>query len=76
MDAKDKEYFLKHHVLPQYEHLKGIEKAMPVIRKILGISPNGQMPDNFIGRTMQGFIEANREKAVREGRPDINSTLE
>ena len=75
MDDK-KDYPPASGILPQYVHLRSIELAMPEIRKLLGISPHGQMPDNFIGRTMQGFIEANREKVLRESKSDINAPIE
>lgn len=76
MDVKDDDYPPKSGILPQYAHLRGLEQNMPVIRQILGISPDGNMPNNFIGRTMQRFIETNRKKAVCESGFDINSPIE
>lgn len=72
----DKEDPNRPGILPQYAHLKSFEQAMPVIRKILGIAPDGPMPDNFIGRTMQTFIDANSKKTLCESEPDINKTPE
>ncbi len=76
MDVKDDDYPPKSGILPQYAHLRGLEQNMPVIRKILGISPNGNMPNNFIGRTMQRFIEINSQKTLRESGEVSNKTLE
>lgn len=63
-------------LLPQYAHLTGIDKAMPVIRQLLGVPANGAMPDNFIGRTMQRFIEVNRQEALRKGVTYQHETVE
>lgn len=74
--GKDKDDYVKPEPMPQYAHLKSYELAMPVIRKLLGVSEHGRMPDNFIGRTMQIFIDANREKTLREGIIIEHETLE
>lgn len=73
---ENEQYLPKSGILPQYAHLRGIEENMPVIRKILGISAHGQMPDNFIGRAMQRFIEENSKKALRESTTNNHSIIE
>lgn len=60
----DKDYPPKSGILPQYAHLKGIEECMPIIRKLLGLSEYGQLPDNALGRTLQRFIDNDRKNAV------------
>lgn len=57
---KDKDYPPKSGVLPQYAHLKSMQDAMPVIRKLLGLSEYGQIPTNTaIGRAMQRIVDNN-----------------
>lgn len=63
-------------ILPEYAHLRSFEEGMPVIRKILGVSEHGGMPDNFIGKAMQTFINANREEALRKSRVNSNKIIE
>ncbi len=66
----DKDYPPKNGILPQYAHLRGIEENMPVIRKLLGMPEHGQLPDNFIGRAVQRFIDGSRTSILPEGQVD------
>jgi hypothetical protein len=62
----DKDYPPKSGILPQYAHLKGMAENMPVIRKLLGLSEYGRIPtDTALGRTLQRFVENDREDVVR-----------
>lgn len=72
----DTDYPPKSGLLPQYAHLKGMAENMPVIRKLLGLSEYGRLPDTSIGRALQRFVENDRPDAVCEGRADINPPLE
>ena len=63
-------------ILKQYAHLKGMALAMPVIRKLLGLSEYGKLPDTGIGRALQRIIEHNSQDDVREGRTYQHETLE
>lgn len=72
----DDDYPPKSGMLPQYAHLRGYEECMPEIRKLLGVAPGGNMPDNFIGKAVQTFIDANREETLRESKSNINPTIE
>lgn len=49
----------KDGILPQYRHLKGMAENMAVIRKLLGLSEYGRLPNTGIGRTLQKFIDNN-----------------
>ena len=65
MDNEDKDYPPKSGILPQYKHLRGMAENMPVIRKLLGLSEYGNIPQNTaIGRTVQRFIENSGKDAV------------
>ena len=63
-------------VKTKFDHLKGYEDSMPIIRKLLGVKPDGQMPNNSIGRTMQRIIDKNSKEAMRESAFDSNQTDE
>jgi hypothetical protein len=76
ISEEEREAFLKTGILPQYAYLKSLEQAMPVIRKILGIPEHGKMPENFIGRTMQKFIDTNSKETLRESGDDKPETFE
>lgn len=65
--VKDKDDYVRPPPMPQYANLTSYELAMPVIRKLIGVSEHGPMPDNFIGRTMQTFIDSNSKETLREG---------
>lgn len=54
-----------------------MHENMPVIRKLLGLSEYGAIPENTaIGRAVQRFIENDRKNDVREGRTYNQDTLE
>jgi hypothetical protein len=53
----DKDCPPKSGILPQYAHLRGIKENMPVIRRLLGMPEHGNLPDNFIGRAVQRFVD-------------------
>ncbi len=72
----DDERYSEAGILRQYAHLKSMHQAMPVIRKLLGLSEYGQLPDTAIGRTLQRFVANDRQNAVCEVGSDINKTLE
>lgn len=57
-------------ILPQYAHLRGIKENMPVIRRLLGMPEHGNLPDNFIGRAVQRFVDSSREDVLPGGTPD------
>lgn len=64
--TQDKDYPPKSGILPQYAHLTSMAKAMPVIRKLLGMPEHGPIPtDTAIGRAVQRFVENSREDDVR-----------
>lgn len=67
MNLSDDDMFLFNTtgILPQYAHLKGILENMPVIRKLLGLSEYGRLPDTSIGRTLQKLVDNNSKNVVR-----------
>ena len=65
MDKKDKDYPPKSGILPQYAHLKGMAENMKVIRKLLGLSEYGRLPDTSIGRALQKLVDNDRPDVVR-----------
>jgi len=76
LTQEDKDCFMRTNIIPRYAHLKGYEDSMPIIRKLLGVEPDGKMPNNFIGRTMQRIIDKNSKEAMRESAFDSNQTDE
>lgn len=64
---RDDDYPPRSGILPQYAHLKGIEENLPVIRKLLGMPPNGRLStDTAIGRAVQRCIDNHSKNDVRE----------
>ncbi len=62
----DKDYPPESGILPQYANLKGMAQNMPVIRKLLGLSEYGIIPQGTaLGRAVQRFIENDRQNDVR-----------
>ncbi len=61
----DTDYPPQSGILPQYAYLKGLAQNMPVIRKLLGLSEYGRLPDTPLGRAMQRIIEHAGENDVR-----------
>jgi hypothetical protein len=76
MNREDKDYPPKSGILPQYAHLKGMAENIPVIRKLLGLSEYGRLPNTGIGRALQKFVTNDREDALREGRAHQHAPLE
>ena len=72
----DKDYPKKSGILTQYAHLTSYELAMPVIRKLLGLSEYGRMPDNPLGRILQRFVDNAGKDASSEGRIIEHAPLE
>lgn len=57
-DCINKNYLPELGILPQYTHLCGIAENMPIIRKLLGLSEYGTIPNNTaVGRAVQRFVE-------------------
>lgn len=52
-------------LLPQYAHLKGIIENMPVIRRLLGLSEYGRLPNTSIGRALQKLVDNDSKDVVR-----------
>lgn len=62
---KDNDYPPNLGILPQYAHLKCMAENMKVIRKLLGLSEYGRLPDTTIGRALQKLIDNDRQDVVR-----------
>lgn len=72
----DDDYPTRSGIMPRYAHLKGMAQCMPVIRKLLGLSEYGNLPDTGIGKVLQRLIANDSKDDVREGRTYQHAPLE
>ena len=70
----EKDYPPRSGILPQYANLTSMHKAMPVIRKLLGLPEHGRLPQTPIGRVLQRAIERNSENIRSKSEFDQHKT--